>query len=170
MIDVEKEALLALVHGLAACGDEFAVYTFTSRRRHQRRHQVWVRHVKRFDERLNAVVERRVQALKPGHYTRTGPAIRHVIAELLRQPSRHRLLLMLTDGKPNDMDHYEGRSGIEDSHQAVLEARRSGLVVFGVTVDQEAQQYLPLKFGRGNFAIVRRPTALPSIYRQLIVS
>ena len=135
---------------------------------------MWVRHVKRFDERLNAGVERRVQALKPGHYTRMGPAIRHVTAELLRQSSRHRLLLMLTDGKPNDMDHYEGRFGIEDSHQAVLEARRSGLVVFGVTVDQEAQQYLPRLFGRGSFAIVRRPaalpTALPAIYRQLIVS
>jgi len=170
VIDVEKEALLALVHGLAACGDEFAVYTFTS----QRRHKVWVRHVKRFDENLNAMVERRVQALKPGHYTRMGPAIRHVTSELLRQPSRHRLLLMLTDGKPNDMDHYEGRFGIEDSHRAVLEARRSGLVVFGVTVDQEAQQYLPRLFGRGGFAIVRRPaalpTALPAIYRQLIVS
>lgn len=170
VIDVEKEALLALAHGLAACGDEFAVYTFTS----QRRHQVWVRHVKRFDENLNAVVERRVQALRPGHYTRMGPAIRHVSAELLRQPSRHRLLLMLTDGKPNDMDHYEGRFGIEDSHRAVLEARRSGLVVFGVTVDQEAQQYLPRLFGRGGFAIVRRPAALPAalpaIYRQLIGS
>jgi len=170
VIDVEKEALLALVHGLAACGDDFAVYTFTS----QRRQQVWVRTVKRFDERLGPPVERRVQALKPGHYTRMGPAIRHASAELLRQPARHRLLLMLTDGKPNDMDHYEGRYGIEDSHRAVMEGRRAGLVVFGVTVDQEAQQYFPRLFGPGAFAIVRRPAALPSalpaIYRHLILS
>ncbi|AGA33322.1 Nitric oxide reductase activation protein NorD [Thioalkalivibrio nitratireducens DSM 14787] len=169
VIDVEKEALLSLIHGLAACGDDFAVYTFTS----QRREQVWVRTVKRFDERLGPVVERRVQALKPGHYTRMGPAIRHVNAELLRQPSRHRLLLMLTDGKPNDTDHYEGRYGIEDSRRAVQEARRSGAVVFGVTIDQEAQHYLPRLFGRGAFEIVRRPAALPAalpaIYRQLIL-
>lgn len=170
VIDVEKEALLALVHGLAACGDGFAVYTFTS----QRRQQVWVRTVKRFDERLGPPVERRVQALKPGHYTRMGPAIRHASAELLRQPARHRLLLMLTDGKPNDMDHYEGRYGIEDSHRAVMEGRRAGLVVFGVTIDQEARQYFPRLFGPGAFAIVRRPAALPAalpaIYRHLILS
>ncbi len=74
VLDVEKEALLALSHGLAACQDEHGIFTFTSRRRDH----VHVRTVKDFDEPLSDLVDRRIQALKPGHYTRIGAAIRHV--------------------------------------------------------------------------------------------
>jgi nitric oxide reductase NorD protein len=82
------------------------------------------------------------------------------------------LLLVLTDGKPNDTDHYEGRYAIEDTRMAVREARRKELVVFGVTIDTHARQYFPLIFGRSGYAIVPRASALsralPAIYRQLV--
>ena len=88
------------------------------------------------------------------------------------RPNRQKLLLVLTDGKPNDVDHYEGRFGIEDTRRAVMEARRSGLTVFGVTVDREAQSYFPAIFGTGGYSIVGRiaqlPQALPAIYRSLL--
>lgn len=101
-----------------------------------------------------------------------GPAIRHVTKELSERPNRHRLLLLLTDGKPNDTDYYEGRYGIEDTRRAVLEARQHEVRVFGVTIDSEAHQYVSHLFGRGSYAIVNRPEhlslALPGIYRQII--
>ena len=167
VLDVEKEALLVLAHGLSACGDHHSILTFTSRRRS------WVRveTVKSFEEPMGAAVERRIGALKPGHYTRIGPAVRHAAAELAGQPQRKKLLLVLTDGKPNDIDHYEGRFAVEDTRKAVREARRQGIAVFGVTVDAGAQSYFPALFGRGGYAIVgnirRLPAALPAIYRQL---
>jgi nitric oxide reductase NorD protein len=167
VLDVEKEALLVLAHGLSACGDHHSILTFTSRRR------AWVRleTVKAFGEPMSGAVERRIGALRPGYYTRIGAAVRHASAELARQPQRKKLLLVLTDGKPNDVDHYEGRFAVEDTRKSVQEARRLGIAVFGVTVDATAQSYFPTLFGRGGNAIVgnirRLPAALPAIYRQV---
>ncbi|WP_378940942.1 nitric oxide reductase activation protein NorD [Mesorhizobium sp. ANAO-SY3R2] len=167
VLDVEKEALLILANGLAACGDSHSILTFTSRRRDWVRIEV----VKAFEEPMSSVVESRIAALKPGYYTRIGAAIRHAAAELGKQPNRKKLLLVLTDGKPNDIDHYEGRFALEDSRRAVIEARRMGLSVFGVTVDREAKSYVPAMFGQNGFALVgnigRLPAALPAIYRSL---
>lgn len=168
VLDVEKEALMVLAHGLAACGDSHSILTFTSRRRS------WVRveTVKDFDEPLNQDVVRRISALKPGYYTRIGAGIRHAAAKLSERPNRQKLLLVLTDGKPNDVDYYEGRFGIEDTRRAVMETRRAGVNVFGVTVDREAQSYFPTLFGRGGYAIVSQvaklPSVLPMIYRHLV--
>ena len=169
VLDVEREALLVLAHGLAACGTNHSILTFTSRRRS------WVRieTVKDFGAPMNGDVENRIAGLKPGYYTRLGAAIRHSAAELGKQPNRRRLLLVLTDGKPNDIDHYEGRFALEDSRRAVAETRRAGINVFAVTVDRDANSYLPGMFGRNGFALVgdisKLPSALPSIYRSLTV-
>ncbi|PDT75860.1 protein norD [Bradyrhizobium sp. C9] len=167
VLDVEKEALLVLANGLAACGDRHSILTFTSRRRS------WVRleTVKAFGEPMTTQVEKRIGALKPGYYTRIGAAVRHAASELAAQPHRKKLLIVLTDGKPNDVDHYEGRFAVEDTRKAIQEARRLGTAVFGVTIDAAAQSYFPTLFGRGGYAIVgnirRLPAALPAIYRQL---
>lgn len=167
VLDVEKEAVLCLSHGLSACGDAHAIYAFNSRKRHA----VSVRTLKDFDEPLGAGVRRRLEALRPGYYTRMGAAIRHVAARLAEQPNRHRLLLLLSDGKPNDVDYYEGRYGVEDTRRAIREARRNGLAIFGITVDRKARDYFPYLFGRGAYAIVGRvgrlPAALPALYRQI---
>lgn len=167
VIDVAREALLALAHGLALSSDDYAIHCFTSRRRER----VWVRTIKSFDEALGERVERRIQALEPGHYTRMGPAIRHCTELLAQRPQRHRLLLILSDGKPNDTDYYEGRYAIEDTRRAILDARQQEVQVFAVTVDREAEAYLPRLFGRGGWAMVSRPEhlpqALPAIYRRV---
>ncbi len=168
VLDVEKEALTVFSHGLSACGDAFGIFAFTSRKR------AWVKveTVKGFDEPFGPTVIRRIGALRPGYYTRIGAALRHTAAQLEERPNRHKLLLVITDGKPNDVDHYEGRYGIEDTRKAVAEARAKGMAVFGVTIDKKAQTYFPHLFGRGAFAIVHHlaqlTPALPKIYRHLV--
>ncbi len=168
VLDIEKEALLTLSHGLTASLDEHAIYGFTSRRRSA----VTMTVIKPFGELLGPRIEKRIAALTPGQYTRMGTAVRHVAKDLEEQPQRRKLMLVLTDGKPNDIDYYEGRYGIEDTRMAIREARRSGMSVFGITIDELAQDYFPYIFGSGAYAIVpdaaRLPAALPAIYRQIV--
>ncbi|WP_298850016.1 nitric oxide reductase activation protein NorD [uncultured Ruegeria sp.] len=168
VIDIEREALAALAWGLNACGDEFAIHAFSS----LKRQRVYVQRCKRFDEPMGTKVEQRIASLRPGHYTRLGAAIRHCSADLARQTRKRRLLLVITDGKPNDLDHYEGRHGIEDTYMAVREARRAGQSVFGVTIDKTGKSWFPRMFGQGGFAVIPDPhrltMALPQIYRQLV--
>ncbi len=167
VIDVIREAIFVLAHGLQRCGDDFSITSFTS----HRRQRVWLARLKSFDESVTKRVERRIAALTPGSYTRMGPAIRHAAHELSERPNRHRLLLLLSDGKPNDTDYYEGRYAIEDTRRAIVDARQAGAQVFGITVDRKAGQYVPRLFGRGGYALVDRPEklmeSLPRIYRQL---
>ncbi len=168
VIDIEREALDALAWGLDACGDDFAIHAFSS----LKRHRVYVQKCKDFHEPMGPEVERRIGSLRPGFYTRLGAAIRHVSAKLSEQDRRRRLLLVITDGKPNDLDHYEGRHGIEDTAMAVREARRAGHSVFGITVDAKGKAWFARMFGQGGFAVIPDPEklifALPRIYRQLV--
>jgi nitric oxide reductase NorD protein len=169
VLAIEKEALAALSLGLKASGDSHAIHAFSS----ARRDRVFLQPLKDFDEPAGGRVLRRIEALRPGHYTRMGAALRHAAGILAERPNRHRLLLLITDGKPNDLDHYEGRYGIEDTRMAVIEARRQGLAVFGVTIDKKAQGYFPHMFGRGGYAIVPHPDrltrALPLLFQHLVV-
>ena len=168
VIDIAREALTAFAEGLAAVGDDYAIYAFSS----VRRDKVFMNALKRFDERHGPKVRRRIAALKPGFYTRMGAAIRHLSKLLNERPNGRRLLLVITDGKPNDLDHYEGRYGVEDTRRAVIEARRAGLSVFGVTIDDKARDYFPRIFGRNAYAIISHPArltrALPKLYRHLV--
>ncbi len=106
IIDVEKEALLIVGEALAALGDPHAILSFSG----EGPSRVEIRSVKRFDERAgSAEVRRRIAGLEPVGYTRAGAAIRHATVGLMRQAARHRLLLLLSDGRPIDVDQYEGR-------------------------------------------------------------
>jgi nitric oxide reductase NorD protein len=162
VIEMIRDSLFLFAEALAATGDHFALYGFSSRKRQQ----VRVQRIKSFGERYNAVVRGRINAIKPGYYTRMGAAVRHAAEVLKPQIAARRLLLLLTDGKPNDLDHYEGRYGIEDTRMALLEARRMGLHPFCVTIDQEADNYLPYLFGKDGFILIRHPEDLP---RQLLL-
>ena len=164
IIDVEKEALIVLLEALDALGDRHAILSFSG---HGPR-EVRVLTIKSFEEPASDVVRRRIAALDSDRYTRAGAAIRHATAVLAAQPARYRLLLMLSDGKPNDVDEYEGRYGIEDTRQAVAEARLQGLVPFCLTVDREAPAYLPSIFGRGGYVLLRRAEHLPAVLVEVV--
>ncbi len=113
----------------------------------------------------------RIEAIKPGYYTRMGAAIRYGTELLVKQPATRQLPLILTDGKPNDLDRYEGRYGVEDTRMAIYEARQAGLHPFCITIDKKASEYLPHLFGPGGYVVIRRPdelpTQLPMLYAQI---
>ncbi|HKK06043.1 MAG TPA: VWA domain-containing protein [Gammaproteobacteria bacterium] len=167
VIDVIRDSLFLFSEAMSLTKDRFALYGFSSKRRADVRLHTF----KGFGEPYNATVRGRINAIAPAYYTRMGAAIRRAADILAGQSSRERLLLLLTDGKPNDADHYEGRYGVEDTRNALQAARRRGLRPFCVTIDQEAHEYLPHIFGKNNFTIIRKPSELPSrlplLYGQL---
>ncbi|WP_299687108.1 VWA domain-containing protein [uncultured Tateyamaria sp.] len=167
VIDVARDTMAALAAGIDAAGDRCGIWGFSS----LRRDRVFLTRCKGFDDPMSPAITANIGALKPGHYTRLGAAIRHVSAALAEEPSARRLLIVLTDGKPNDLDHYEGQHGIEDSHMAVREARAAGQSLHGVVIDEDGQDWFARIFGRGGFALLPNPErllrALPDIYRTL---
>ena len=157
VIDVVRDSLYLFAESLAASGDRFAMYGFSSRKRDPVRfHQL-----KTFEEPYTRAIRGRIDAIKPGYYTRMGAAIRHSANLLKRQSAERRLLLIVTDGKPNDLDKYEGRYGIEDTRQAIHEARSLGLQPFCVTIDRKGNDYLPHLFGTGGYVVIHKPSQLP---------
>ena len=167
VIDVIGDSLLLFGEALSAVGDPFALYGFSS----LRRQQVRMLELKTFGQRYGDDTRGRIQALRPGYYTRMGAALRQATRLLAARPGRRKLLLLVTDGKPNDLDRYEGRYGVEDTRQAVIEARRQGLLPFCITIDREAGSYLPYMFGAHGYTLIRQPQQLPlrlpQLYRQL---
>ena len=159
VIDVEREALLMVCIALEGMGERYSVQVFSG----QGPHAVTLRTLKRFDEPYTNEVARRIAALEPEQYTRAGAAIRHASTTLLREAAAHRLLLLLSDGKPNDVDHYEGRYGVEDTRQAVTEARLQGVFPFCLTVDRNAATYLAAVFGVHQYALLTKPELLPIV-------
>lgn len=137
-------------------------------------HGVVVRTVKAFDEQYSNAVALRIAGLEPEKYTRAGAALRHATSELMSQPAEHRLLILLSDGKPNDVDQYDGRYGVEDLRQAVVEARLQGISPFCLTIDRQAASYLPQVFGEHSYALLQRAELLPGVLlawlRKLVAS
>lgn len=167
VIDVAREALAALATGIDAAGDSLGIWGFSS----LRRDRVFLTRCKGFDDKMSPQITANICALRPGHYTRLGTAIRHTSAMLADQSATRKLLIVLTDGKPNDLDHYEGQHGVEDSRMAVREARHAGQSLHGVIIDEDGQDWFARIFGRGGFSLLSNPArltrALPDIYRTL---
>ena len=156
VIELIRDSLQVFGEALSASGDAFEMLGFSS----VRRQHVRIQYLKGFDERWSPVTQARVQAIKPGYYTRMGAAIRYATRRLSERPELQRLLLILTDGKPNDLDIYEGRYGLEDTRHAIQEARSAGLTPFCVTIDTSAHDYLPHLFGSHGYTLIHRPQEL----------
>ena len=159
IIDVEKEALLLVHQALMALGDPFCIQAFSGES--AQNVSLWT--LKDFDEIGGSVAQRRIAALEPQRYTRAGAAIRHTASLLAACAAEHRLLILLSDGKPNDVDQYEGRYGVEDMRQAVAEATLQSIHPFCITVDRHAPQYLAGIFGPGRYAVLQHPQLLPVV-------
>jgi nitric oxide reductase NorD protein len=167
IIDVIRESLLLFAEAMSATGDCFGLYGFSSLKRHNVRFNL----IKNLSAPYNAHARGRILALKPGYYTRMGSALRQASRILVEQPASRRLLLLISDGKPNDLDLYDSRYGIEDNRMAIHAARRLGLQPFCVTDNREGGAYLPYIFGPAGFTVIRRPevppSRLPLLYAQL---
>src|SRR5690606_41976360 len=108
---------------LDAGHDDFAMYGFSSRRREHVRFNL----IKNFAEPWGQAIHGRIRELKPGYYTRMGGAIRQATEILREKPAEQRPLLLLTGGRPHDLDVYEGRYGAAATRQALPAARRAGI-------------------------------------------
>ncbi|ABB74556.1 nitric oxide reductase NorD protein [Nitrosospira multiformis ATCC 25196] len=164
IIDVEKEALLLVYLALAKLGDPFCIYAFSG----EGPQNVSLWPLKNFEENDRILVQRRIAALEPQLYTRAGAAIRHTTSLLAATSARYRLLILLSDGKPNDVDRYEGRYGVEDMRQAVTEARLQAIHPFCITVDRQAPQYLARVFGARHYAVLQQAETLPVVLADVL--
>jgi nitric oxide reductase NorD protein len=167
VLDVAREAVFVLGEVLDAIDVRVAIGSFFSNTRRSCQYRL----VKTFDERWPRAHER-LLALRPTGYTRIGPALRHALHLLAREPARRKLLLLISDGKPTDYDRYEGRYGIADVRQALREAARARVHAFALAVEARARLYLPQMFGVGGYEILPDPSQLPRrlarVHQQLL--
>ncbi|MBW7956944.1 MAG: hypothetical protein H3C68_03535 [Deltaproteobacteria bacterium] len=168
IIDHEKESLVILCEAMKKLRDRYAIYGFSGKSRKGCRFF----RVKSFKESYGEAVKKRIGGLIPYSYTRMGPAVRHAKGILGGEKARTKLLFILSDGKPNDVDVYEGRYGLEDTRMAIKEAEKEGITPFCLTVDTGASDYLPRVFGRGNYAVLpgvdMLAKKLPELYARII--
>ena len=130
--DMERTALLILSEAFGVLKDRFAIYGFSGRTR--KRCELF--RIKGFEEPYGETVKARISGLVPLDYTRMGPPIRHLTGILRQMEARTRLMITLSDGKPDDYDIYKGPYGIEDTRQALIESRQAGIHPFGITIDR----------------------------------
>ncbi len=165
--DAERESLLLLAEALEALGDRYAIYGFSGMAR--KRCEIY--RIKGFADAYDEEVRARISGIRPQDYTRMGFAIRHLTRILNGVEARTRVLITISDGKPDDYDGYRGTYGIEDTRRALLEARRDGIHPYCITIDREARDYLPRLYGAAGYTVVddvaRLPFKVSDVYRRL---
>jgi hypothetical protein len=163
VLDVERLAVAALAEALAALNDPFALRAFAS----AGREDVRVFCLKDFGEPYGAAVKARLAHLEPQLSTRLGTALRHAGTEIAYVRSHRKLILVLTDGEPSDIDVVDPRDLVEDARRAVISLRERGTDVFGVTLDPSGAGSGAAVFGRSQHMPVRRLEDLPSRLAEL---
>ncbi len=167
VIETEKEALVLMCEALEVLDDKYAIFGFSGKTRKQCDFYI----IKRFDEPYDDTVKQRIAGMDAFDYTRMGPPIRHVTKILEETPAKIKLLIVLSDGKPEDFDEYKGDHGIEDTKKALIEAKRKQIRPFCITIDTEARDYIQRMFGEIGYIILddvaKLPRKLPEIYRRL---
>ncbi|RMH05103.1 MAG: hypothetical protein D6704_10030 [Nitrospirae bacterium] len=166
VIDVEQEGLVLLAEALEAIGDHYALYGFSGQGRDDVRFIV----LKDFAEPWRLQGMQRIAAISPQQQNRDGAAIRHATYKLLCCEARHRVLLVLSDGKPLD-DGYLDEYALEDTKRALSEARQAGVVPFCLTIDHQAPNYLARMYRDVHFVVLKDvnqlPDRLPGLYRRV---
>jgi len=165
--DAERESLILLSETLETLGDRYAIYGFSGMAR--KRCEIYK--VKGFDEAYSEEIEARIAGIEPKDYTRMGFAIRHLTTILNEVDAKTRVLITLSDGKPDDYDNYRGEYGIEDTRRALIEARYNGIHPYCITIDETARDYLPHMYGPASFTVIddvmKLPLKVSDIYRRL---
>jgi len=162
---IESTSILSEAINLA--GDNFQLSTFCSNKRDDVR--FWK--IKDFNQKLDSEHLKKLEAMKPGYSTRLGAAIRQAGQDLMRQPNYRKLLLILSDGEPSDIDVDDNEYLLEDAKYAVRRLAYNGIDVFCVGVESESNKYLSKIFGNKNYVIIKSasdlPEKLPLIYLTL---
>ncbi len=162
-----KESLVLMAEAMEVLGDRYGIYGFSG----MRRSRCEFFHVKHLEESYGDKVKERLTSITPSEYTRMGPAIRHATNILQDVDAKARLIITLTDGKPEDYDDYKGQYAIEDTRHALLEAKTADIHPFCITIDQEAKEYMKHMYGPANYIFIddvrKLPVRMPEIYRAL---
>ena len=156
ILDVEKRAILLFGEVLTHYNISFQIDSFSSRTRNNCSYN----HIKTFGESWMKT-RNRIGAVQAEGYTRIGTALRHAGNCISKQPTQRKWIILLSDGKPNDYDTYEGKYGIEDVKQALRELDRDHVNTFSLAIESQAKYYLPQMFGHANYNILSNPSELP---------
>lgn len=167
VLDLARESLALLAESMSGLNDRFAIHGFTS----AGRRDVSYFRLKDFDTPYGGTVKARLAGLTPLLSTRMGPAIRHAGEFLRAQPSEHKLLLVITDGEPSDIDMHDPKYLTMDAKKACESLMRHGIQPFCMSLDPRADRYVSTIFGRRNFLVMSRidrlPEKLPLIYLRM---
>ncbi|MDP2962298.1 MAG: VWA domain-containing protein [Sulfurimicrobium sp.] len=166
ILELSQEAVSLLAWAVEKLGDPFAIGGFHSNTRHDVRYM----HIKGYSEHWNDEVKARLAAMKAAYSTRMGAAMRHAAHYLESQKADKKLMLILTDGQPSDVDTKDERVLIEDARQAVKELDQKGIYTYCINLDPKADEYVSDIFGK-QYTVVdniqRLPERLPELFMAL---
>lgn len=166
LLELSQEAVALLGVAIEGIGDSFAIAGFSSNTRHEVRYQ----HIKGYSEHWDDTVKARLAAMEAGYSTRMGAALRHASHYLSTQKADKKLLLVLTDGEPSDIDANDPRLLIEDARMAVKELDRDGIYTYCINLDPNADEYVADIFGN-QYTVIdkveRLPEKLPRLFASL---
>ncbi len=155
IIDVEKEVSILFGEILNEFNVDFAINSFYSKTRNYATYQT----LKDFDTDWN-VAKHVIGAVEPDGYTRIGAALRHSGALLTKRQTKNKWVVLLSDGKPNDFDRYEGKYGVNDVKQALRELKENNINAYALAIEAQAKYYLPQMFGQNHYQILTSPVEL----------
>jgi nitric oxide reductase NorD protein len=164
-LELSREAVSLLAWAVGQLGDAFAIGGFHS----DTRHEVRYLHIKGYNESWNDAVKARLAAMEAGFSTRMGTALRHAGHYLDHQQADKKLLLVLTDGEPADIDCQDARLLIEDARIAVRELDRKGIYTYCINLDAKSDAYVRDVYGK-RYAVIDNIERLPERLPQLFMS
>jgi len=155
VIDVEKQVSILFGEILEEFNIDFSIDCFYSKTRN---HSSYIT-IKDFDEDWNKA-KFKVGAIEPSGYTRIGAALRHSGAMLDKRDTKNKWVILISDGKPNDYDKYEGKYGVNDVKQALRELNERNINSYALAIEAQAKYYLPQMFGQNHYQILTTPVEL----------
>ncbi len=155
VIDVEKQVSILFGEILNEFEVDFSINAFFSKTRHYSTFLT----LKAFDENWQNA-KYKIGTPQPQGYTRIGTALRHAGSLLDQRPTKNKWVILISDGKPNDYDRYEGKYGIQDVKQALRELKSKNINSYALAIEAEAKYYLPQMFGQNHYQILTSPVAL----------
>jgi len=165
ILQLSQEAVSLLGWAVDRLGDELAIAGFSSNSRHEVRYQ----HIKGYSESWNEDVKGRLGAMEAGYSTRMGAAMRHAAQTLAARKSDKKLMLVLSDGEPFDIDVDDERHLIEDTRKAVLELDQLGIYAHCINLDKKADDYIGDIFGN-RYTVIDNVERLPEKLPQLFLA
>ncbi|MBF0265754.1 MAG: VWA domain-containing protein [Gammaproteobacteria bacterium] len=167
VLELTREAATLVATAINGIGDPFALHGFAS----DGRHDVQYYRFKDFNQHIDDDVKARLAGMKGGLSTRMGAALRHSGQHLLKQPERRKLILLVTDGEPADIDERDPQHLRHDTKKAVEELYSTGVLTYCLTLDPNADNYVKRIFGENNYTIIdnvdRLPEKLPTLFASL---